>query len=908
MNCEALDGHDSVKLPAVGPDKVARTLEVYWGLVGELTALNGERDLNFLFRVVASGQRFVFKVCNAAEDPSMLDCQAEVFRRLGSLQDYRFTQVINTVAGEASTQIIGDDDVSYHCRLVEWVDGRLYADCYPRSGFLHRSLGRCLAQVDRSLVGFSHEALERPLSWDLCRAQEVLARYDGPGMTPEQRDLVTGFQELYRDRVEPVVGQLRRGVIHNDANDNNVLVGVGPNSHYQVTGLIDFGDLLVGWLASEVAIAATYAMMEAEHPLDVAADILAGYQEILPLREVEIGVIFPLICMRLCLSVSIATEQQRQEPDNKYLGISVKPSWELMRKLAAIPPDYAYYLLRARCGLVPVPVANRVEQWLRSQTGFTSIVDTTLDAEGCLVLDASVTSPYVDFGWEPHDAAKMTREIFQAMESAGVTVGLGRYAEYRLIYDSDDFIDFTGHRRTLHLGIDIFQAAGSPVFAPLAGQIHSHMNNPARFDYGGSVVLSHQTDVGDQFYTLYGHLDPETLKHLNVGEVIEPGDLIGRMGAPEVNGDWPPHVHFEIITDLLGWEGTFVGVGSHSHRDVWCAICPDPNLVLCLDGSPCGADIVPVSALPVEDATVGEIIGAPGFPVRSAAQYVYDETGRRYLDGRGGGSWFGHSHPDINSAAVNQAKLSSESVSQEHPLVRSLVTRLRELAPANMGKVYLTGSFSEARQFAALLMGQDGYMSQKSLEATDVFADKTMQFLIGSYGMNQQNDSALHKPGIVILGDALANGFPLGAVMYDDSFSLAAQFAGFSSTISPIALAAAHRVLDLVEKNDFQQQAANLGQELAAQLAASDIQRSGNINVRVDGMSCVLGFNTDLPVDYVAGRLAERGILVNTVAAYQQLVFTPPLTVKREDIARFVTELDEVFARDTLWMDLPGKI
>lgn len=153
----------------------------------------------------------------------------------------------------------------------------------------------------------------------------------------------------------------------------------------------------------------------------------------------------------------------------------------------------------------------------------------------------------------------------------GEAVAIGGYNEWRGIYESDAF---TGgdEPRTVHLGLDIFAPAGTEVFAPHHGMVHSFADNSRPQDYGPTIVLQH----GDIF-ALYGHLSRESLLGLSEGKIFRAGDRIGWLGAPEVNGDWPPHLHFQLIRDMMGFKGDFIGACKASERDKWLYHCPDPH-------------------------------------------------------------------------------------------------------------------------------------------------------------------------------------------------------------------------------------------------------------------------------------------------------------------------------------------
>ena len=161
-----------------------------------------------------------------------------------------------------------------------------------------------------------------------------------------------------------------------------------------------------------------------------------------------------------------------------------------------------------------------------------------------------------------------------------VAYGLGLYGEKRSVYASAQFADrASAERRMIHLGVDIFAPPMSPVHAPLPGTVHSVAYNGAALDYGHTLILSHQAE-GLWFYTLYGHLAATLPRLLTVGQAVTQGQTIADLGAWHENGGWAPHLHFQVIGDMLDQQANFFGVGHESLWDVWRDICPDPNLIL----------------------------------------------------------------------------------------------------------------------------------------------------------------------------------------------------------------------------------------------------------------------------------------------------------------------------------------
>jgi peptidoglycan LD-endopeptidase LytH len=168
--------------------------------------------------------------------------------------------------------------------------------------------------------------------------------------------------------------------------------------------------------------------------------------------------------------------------------------------------------------------------------------------------------------------------INDALEAHEAVLGVGAYAEDRVIYRKSEV--FAGDEaRSLHLGLDLWAPAGTAVFAPLPGTIHSFANNTASGDYGPTLILKHEAG-SHGFFTLYGHLNTASMLHWQVGAVVAAGQQIGSLGHWYENVHWPPHLHFQIIRDLAGRRGDFPGVCAPSEKLKWLAACPDPNLLL----------------------------------------------------------------------------------------------------------------------------------------------------------------------------------------------------------------------------------------------------------------------------------------------------------------------------------------
>jgi peptidoglycan LD-endopeptidase LytH len=170
-------------------------------------------------------------------------------------------------------------------------------------------------------------------------------------------------------------------------------------------------------------------------------------------------------------------------------------------------------------------------------------------------------------------------ELRQALRASFL---IGGYAELRGIYSRSILFSDGAEPRRLHLGTDIWGPAGTPVFAFADARVHSFANNDRFGDYGATLILQHQLN-NLVFYTLYGHISLSDIKSISPGQYLPAGTEIAHFGQPLENGQWPPHLHFQIINDLEGSMGDYPGVCRAGERDLWLANCPDPDLILQLN-------------------------------------------------------------------------------------------------------------------------------------------------------------------------------------------------------------------------------------------------------------------------------------------------------------------------------------
>jgi peptidoglycan LD-endopeptidase LytH len=179
------------------------------------------------------------------------------------------------------------------------------------------------------------------------------------------------------------------------------------------------------------------------------------------------------------------------------------------------------------------------------------------------------------------DTQRYTDYINSKLQSSASKFAIGGYDELRSVYSRSKVFDAKNGEepRRLHLGIDIWGRPYTPVMSPLNGIVHSFAFNNDFGDYGATMILTHNLE-GLTFHTLYGHLSLNSIKNLREGENVKKGDVIAEFGIPFENGQWPPHLHFQVIIDMDDRKGDYPGVCKLSEREKYLANCPDPDLVL----------------------------------------------------------------------------------------------------------------------------------------------------------------------------------------------------------------------------------------------------------------------------------------------------------------------------------------
>lgn len=699
--------HDTPQFDAHAAASLARSM---YGLEATARALTSERDQNFL--LATAGIPFaVLKIANAAENRGFLAAQQAAMAHVA--QSFAFApRVLPQLDGALLAETHAPNGQMHLVWMVSLLPGIALGDVRLRTPGMCDHFGGSVAQLTNAFVGFDDPTAHRELRWDLARGRTVIDQYRSGLTNVALAATVETLMMRFDRHTAPLLSALPCSVIHNDLNDSNVLVDGEVGRDQRVVGVIDFGDMLHSYTIGELAIAAAYAVLDAADPLSVLWHMVHGYHAVRPMNEQEMATLFGLVVLRLCTSAALAAYQQSAHPENAYLSVSQAAIQQTLPRLARIPFAFAQATVRSACGLEPVATSARVREWLATNSAsFAPVLGIDLRSTPSLVLDLSVGSALIHGDTAENAEPALTVRVFAAMREANVVVAIGRYDEARLLYVTPAFAAGDGtltEHRTIHIGLDLFAEAGTPVHAPFDGVVHAADTQLQPLDYGGVIVLRHVTETGDEFFTLFGHLSHASAAALRVGQRVTRDERIATLGIPAENGGWTPHLHLQIITDFLDLGSDFPGVGTPSRRDVWRSISPDANLIV---GVPASRFPKVAFAKSVVSAKRRAFVGPsvrvayrnPVRIVRGWRQYLFDDEGHRFLDAYNNVPHVGHAHPHVVAAAARQMSVLNTNTRYLHDGLAEYAERLTNTLPDSLCVCFLLNSASEANELAVRL-------------------------------------------------------------------------------------------------------------------------------------------------------------------------------------------------------------
>ena len=686
-------------------------LEKAWGIKATISVLDGEFDLN-LKANCADGRRFVLKVMRASCNFSLVQMQCDALTHLQAHSDkVNVPSVIPSLEGSQIVTLLDEAGATRLVWVLSFIDGVRYAEFKPKSERLIADIGASLAKLHLALSGFDHDYLQRDFKWNLLQASWIddkLSVIEDANRRSLLASVMADYDQLISD-----IKALPTGAIHSDINDYNLLVTVSTTKHPSVPGIIDFGDMCAAPRVCDLAIAGAYMMLDYPQPEHALCALISAYHSIWPLSAEEVDLIYPLLRARLAVSVVNSTIESIKDPSDPYIVVSQAPAWRLFENTrlvhALVTPR-----LRIACGFPLSNTATKVHKFLNSTARgqCAKIINTELlnPDEGKLsTQDLSVHGSSV-----PQNPFKLNRS-----EASGIAadvsletgVRLGFYSEPRLIYTDQAFRNGeykASNRRTVHLGIDVFAPAKTPICAPLDSVVCIVKDLPTHLDYGGMVILQHAIPTGEHFYSLYGHLNPDVCSTLQAGQKIAAGQTFATLGTAEQNGGWAPHLHLQLAMSIDGLESDWSGVADPDELPFWNAMCPNPAALLNLADEEIAYKPIDEQMLLTqryEDFATNLTLSyaKPVMFLRGWKQHLFDQWGRPYLDVYNNVPHVGHAHPKIQSVVSEQLKRLNTNTRYLNPAQSAFAKALKKKLPAELSVCYFVNSGSEANELALRL-------------------------------------------------------------------------------------------------------------------------------------------------------------------------------------------------------------
>ncbi|GAJ94400.1 aminotransferase [Rhizobium rhizogenes] len=663
MTDAALVNRMQLPRPDITPEEAAELLLTHYGLSGTLTELGSQQDRNY--RISAGDNSYVLKICQTEYDTVELEAQNAAIRHLHAKPEApRLPNIVPSLNGR-DILVVTIREQDYLARLLSYLPGQSLTRRKHLPLASVSALGTLSARLARDLADFDHPGLHRNLQWDLRRAGPVAVQLLSAITDHEARDRIAKAMVAAVKRIQPLAGGLRVQPVHHDVTDDNVVCH--PDTHGQPIpdGVIDFGDIIQGWLVGDLAVTCASLLHHAEGDPFAILPAIKAYHAVYPLEEVEAKALWPLIVARAVILTASTEQQLAIDPDNDYVRGNLKHEREIFDVATGADPDVMEAAILRTIGFDIAPIDT--DGWAAL---LPDIAPDTIAA-----IDLSTTSPhFTDGNWRKPD---MDWRLL-AKEAVASGTAATRYGEFRL--SRGELLSMTPPQN-FALHSDVCLPAGTTVAAPFAGRI--------QWDGQHLVLVSDAVSL---------HLDGIDCT-LEEGAEIEQGATIGTIAGEgsTVGG---------LRVQLCRSPSLVPPLFAVAHQaDGWSAVCPSPAVLLS-----------PACEAPREDGATllarreAHFAGpqkhyyeTPPQIERGWREFLFDVEGRAYLDMVNNVTMLGHAHPRLTAAVEQQWSRLNTNSRFHYAAVTEFSERLAALAPEGLDSVFLVNSGSEANDLAIRL-------------------------------------------------------------------------------------------------------------------------------------------------------------------------------------------------------------
>ena len=648
----------SLPSPQVSAEQAQQWLAEHYGLSGTLQALGSQQDLNY--RVDSPRGRFVLKICRG--DYALVELQAQ-HAGLKFLAEHSAVKVPRVIAANSGADLlslhVGGEAV--HVRLLDYIEGQSLTHLDHLGQAVVAGFGRLCGEMDLALAGFDHPGLERTLQWDARHASPLISHLLPVIKDERQRALIAAAAEQAERRLQPLLDTLPVQAIHMDITDDNAVWARGAGRHWQLQGVIDFGDLVRTWRITDLSVTCAALLHHAGGDPFVILPAVQAYHAVNPLQHEELQALWPLIVARAAVLVLSGEQQVSIDPSNTYSRDNLSHEWEIFRVATSVP-----------LALMEAAILTAVGHALPAidSEGFAPLLPGLVGREFALI-DLGVLSPHFEAGnWEQEGIDQ--RLLNEAAAAHGLAAS--RYGQYRLSRTRPDSAD---EPDTFPLHVELRVPNGTAVESPFAGVVHQAPDGALQLD-------------GPQLSVRLWGVTPS----LHSGAALVKGQVLGAVSGP---------LRVQLCRGAQLNAPLFC---TPSHAPAWQALCPSPAALL---GLACDAEpeLDGKTLLQRREASFARTqkhyyVDPPRIE-RGWRNHLIDMQGRSYLDMLNNVAVLGHGHPRMAAVAARQWSLLNTNSRFNYAAVAEFSERLLKLAPEGMDRVFLVNSGSEANDLAIRL-------------------------------------------------------------------------------------------------------------------------------------------------------------------------------------------------------------
>jgi 4-aminobutyrate aminotransferase-like enzyme/Ser/Thr protein kinase RdoA (MazF antagonist) len=634
----------------------ARTIATeHYGLTGRLTELGSQQDRNFL--IDSGSDRYVLKLANPVFSADELHAQNAALASLAGAG----VRIPAVVPARDGSDIVAVDvrGQTLHTRLLSYLDGEPLTDVAEPSREQLSTLGTLAGRVAAGLSRLEHPGLDRTTQWDARISGEVVDLLLPHVANPAKRRIVREATDAALLRLAPLRSQLRVQAVHGDVTDDNIVLGTDTDAS---PGVIDFGDVAIGWLVAELAATVASALHHVPTEPSAVLDTIAAFAEESPLDDIDLAALWPLVVLRGAVLVVSGEHQVTIDAENAYADENRSHEWLAFDVARRLDADEMETLIRWRLAGGDV---NR-EPNRADELALGRVVGLATTPEQ--LADLSTTSHALDEGrWLDPDAERAVLADLAATAGHALT----RFGEYRLTRAS---VDRSRASATLALSVTLNAPSGVEVFSPFAGDLRR---------IGDSWLLSGP----DADLWVDGLEHPVAPSSIAVGERLGTATNL-TLQLSRLRGHRPP----AFVTPTFD-------------RSLWLHLCPDPSPLFGADLIAADAD--PDGVLDRRDARFARVqehyFAHPPLIERGWRHHLVDTRAQSYLDVVNNVTQVGHAHPRLVSAVRDQWALLNTNSRFHYEELARFTERLAELAPDPLDTVFLVNSGSEAVDLALRL-------------------------------------------------------------------------------------------------------------------------------------------------------------------------------------------------------------